>query len=296
MLIKDLKESIVNKTINKDMIIFLISDNNFIAKQYIREISNIFNLDINNVDEVPKVVNDIFGTSIDVINVFETDLLEKIQPQELLYVITKKVSDEVKDNYNGYIVNVPKLEEWQIKDYAYSLAEGVPEEYLAQLCEVCKYDIYKIDNELKKLKVFDVEDRGKIFKQMLDDNMYSDLTKHNIFDLSNAIIRKDIPALIKLYKQIDNIDYEPIGLITTLYNNFKNIVNIQLSRNPTPQSCNLSEKQFWAIKKYSCGYYTSNQLTSILCFLTNIDKKIKTGEIFTDDRLTDYVISHIICM
>lgn len=296
MLIKDLKESITNKSINKDMIIFLISDNNFIAKQYIREISNIFRVDINNVDEMPKVVNDIFSVSNDVINIYETDSLESVEPQEFLYIITKKVSDEIKNNYSSYIVDVPKLETWQIKDYAYSLAEGVSEDYLAQLCEVCKYDIYKIDNELKKLKIFDVEDREIMFKQMLSDNMYSDLSKHSIFDISNAIIRKDISTLVKLYKQIDNIDCEPLGLVTTLYNNFKNIVNIQLSKNPTAQSCGLSDKQFWAIKKYSCGYYTSDELTKILCFLTDIDKRIKTGEIFTDNRLTDYVISHIICM
>ena len=102
-----------------------------------------------------------------------------------------------------------------------------------------------------------------------------------------------VAACKKIYKEIDKIDIEPIGLVTVLLNNFRNIIKIQLANNPTAESCGMKPNQFWAIK-HSCGLYTKEQLLSIFNFLTEIDKKIKTGMIPVDSFLIDYIVINIL--
>lgn len=295
MLINELKSNIESGVVSSDMIVFVIQDNNFVPMQYIREIAKLHNSSILPIDELPSTKSSMFITnSEDSIKVFETDKLDKFINKNNLYIITKKIDTSVQELYKNFIVDVPKLEQWQIKDYVFSQATGVDEKYLTRLCEICQHDIYRLNNEIAKLNIFDEKERNIVFHKMIDDGMFSDLSKHNMFDLTNAIMRRDINTIRLLYRQLDNIDCEPLGLVTTLYNNFKNVINIQLGNNPTASSCGLTDKQFYAIKKYNCGYYTPKQLIDIFKLLTSIDKRIKTGEIFTDAKLTDYIICHII--
>ena len=96
-----------------------------------------------------------------------------------------------------------------------------------------------------------------------------------------------------VYKEIQNIDVEPFGLIALLINNFRNVIDVQLSRNATAESLGLSGKQFWAIKNYSCGFYNREELIEIFEFLNDIDYKIKSGELNTS-ILIDYIICKIL--
>ena len=112
--------------------------------------------------------------------------------------------------------------------------------------------------------------------------------------MTNAILKKDLVAISHIFKDIENIDVEPIGLVTILYNNFKNVINVQLSNNPTADKLGMKSNQFNAIR-YNCGYYSKESLNKILEILTNIDKQIKIGEM-PIDILVDYLIIKILSL
>ena len=198
----------------KDGIEFLID---YIKKNNIK---NILKVEIKPLEDLTGVLackNDIFET-LNVNNnlrVFYTDCFDIVDnyliKQENLIVVCKKLSDEANELFKDYIVVFPKLEVWQIKDYVYSLAEGVAENKLDNLIDICKNDIYRLDQELSKLKLFTEQERKYVYDKFVDDGVFDDLSEHNIFNFSNAIIKKDIKSLTSLYKEIEKIELkEPI--------------------------------------------------------------------------------------
>lgn len=295
MTLQELKKSIEDKNIDDKLVIFVYSDSDFIAHQYIHEISLIKNLSIEVVDNV-VVVDDIFGTVDNNIKIYATEMFDSYDDKLLTlknhYIICKKLSDDTRAIFSNNIVEIPKLESWQIKDYVYSLAEGVDTKYLDNLIEVCHNDINRINQELGKISIFPKERRKYLFEQFIQDDVFNDLSKYNIFNFTSCIIKKDFRELANIYKEIENCDVEPMGFLTTLINNFRNIISIQLGNNPTADSLGMKPGQFWAIK-YSCGFYNKEQLVYIYQLLTDIDRKIKTGE-FPVDILIDYLTTQIL--
>lgn len=296
MNIEELKLKIEKGETEYNFVIFKFNDINFIPLQYIDNIRKIKKCDVtylnNELELIPS--ENIFGFSLDdgmkVLLVDELNIDNiKILNNMNTFVVCKKIKEE--ELYSTNIVNVPKLEAWQIKDYVYSLCEGVDRKYLDRLISISKGDIFRLEQEINKINIFSERERQKLFNDLISDNMFDDLSEHNIFDMSNAIIKKDYSALRNLYKEIDNIDCEPLGLLTTLINNFRNIIFVQLGASSSAEKYNMTPKQYWAVK-YNCGFYTKSQLMSIFKMLTDIDRKIKVGE-FPMEILVDYLITKV---
>lgn len=300
MTIEALKEKIESNSLSNSFIILVSPQHNFIPMQYIRQIKKNRNIESQFVDDFSGVdtSQDIFGTSYSYegLSILLTDKLEELSlPADKLndfIVVTKTISDEVRANYSDYIVDIPTLSNWHIKDFVYSNLEGISEEKLDWLISIVKGDIYRLQQEINKLSVFSKEELPYVFDDCVSDGMFDDVSTYNIFNFSNAIMKKDISGLLAVYKEIENADVEPLGLLTILYNNFKNVISVQLSNNPTPESTGLTSKQFWAVK-YSCGVYTSSQLQNIFSMLTAVDLKIKKGELPVP-LLVDYLVTHIL--
>ena len=70
-----------------------------------------------------------------------------------------------------------------------------------------------------------------------------------LFDLVNSLVKYDIKSLTKILQEINNIDVDVFGLLKLLITNFRRVIDIQLSRNPSAQALGMTDKQFWAIKK-----------------------------------------------
>ena len=62
--------------------------------------------------------------------------------------------------------------------------------------------------------------------------------------------------------------------------------------NPTPESLGMSWGQFNAIK-HNCGYYSAAQLINILKLISDMDRRIKSGE-FPTNIMRDYLILSIL--
>lgn len=295
MNLEELKLIIESKQSNKlNFLIFICNDenSNFIFHQYVNAYATNQNLSIELIDtyEESSQFNlfDIKTTSLKVLYVDSLDDIH-VPKNDCVWVRCKSKGKTVNEDLIPYIIDVPKLEDWHIKDYVYSLLSDIPTQELNYFLTTHK-NIYNISNELDKLSCF--QDKNKAYEQ-IKDQLYIDTSEYAIFDLVNALLRCDKSIISKLLLSLDNIDIDVFGLIKLLLVNFKRVIDIQLALNPTAESVNVTSKQFWAIKKYSCNIYTRNQLVEIYKLLTKCDYYIKSGYISTDVML-NYILINIL--
>ena len=296
---QEVKEQIENNTLIDPFIIFVCKHNKFLANQYVNAIKN--NLGISYITYLEKLENnnnfaDIFNikesSSTDTLRVFNTDKLiintDAFINEKNLIIITNTIDDETASLYRNYIVELPKLEYWQIKDYMYSILENIDTRYIDWLISNCNSDIYRLQQEADKLTIFNEQERNILFEQMLEDDAFSDITNQGIFDFTDAIVKKNKNGVIKIYQDIENMDVEPLGLVTILYQNFRKLIQVWLNRNATPENTGLSSKQIYAINKIP-RVWNQTDLITIFNFLTEIDYKIKTGQLPVQ-LLRDYIV------
>lgn len=301
MKIEQLKSAIENNAVDDSLLIFQYEDTSFIAEQYIKEISKLKKLSIEYLDSIDTLGNctsDIFGIKENNISlrVYKCDVLDsnvETLSQELnLIIICKKINANTKKLFDSYIIQIPKLELWQLKDYIYSNAEGIDQKELDWLIEVCQHDIYRLENELDKFRLFSEEERKYLFDDMKYQGAYSDVSSFNVFNITNAVTQKNIPLLQAALTEIKNFDAEPLGVVTLLYQGFKKLIQVWLAKNPTPENTGLKANMIYAINK-SPRVYTKEQLIECFLTLTSIDKQLKTGKIEIP-WLIDYVICKVL--
>lgn len=301
-----LKTQIEERCITDSFIIFLCSDNRYVAYQYIKAITDILNQQIEYLENLPTKnsvsVFDIFETTDRAVGngvrVYSCELFDSnadsLSEENNLFIIADKVSKEAKEKFDDYIVEIPKLELWHIKDFVYSNLDGVPREKLDWLIKVCNNDIYRISNEVDKIKMFSGNEQKYMFDDMVNEGCFSDLSTYNVFNITNAVTGRDMKLLHNALREIKSFDAEPLGVVTLLYQGFKKLMQVWLAKNPTPENTGLKSNVIYAINK-SPRVYSKPQL--LYCFetMTDIDRMLKTGELCEMKYLVDYVVCKVLC-
>lgn len=259
----------------------------FIPLQYIKQIPNTeFTTDKNFV-QAGNV--GIFGEVDDTHYVYECEELD-FRPNDNSIIICKKISNDQKGVVD--VVEVPSLDNWMIQDYAYSRCEGIKPEHLDWLLYICKYDIYRVEQEIDRICIFEPHEREEKFLGFIRDNIYNDLSDKNIFTMSNAIQSRDLETIKGVYIDLETapfvVDVEPLGLLTLLYNNFKKMLKVWTIKNPTEQTTGLKSNQIWAINGLP-RVFNKDELIDIFRMLAAIDVQFKTGE-FPLEILVDYLV------
>lgn len=301
MELKYLKDSLADNTLTEDFFIFHISDkddgSNLLAKQYYKEISKLFNCNIELIDSLDSFLSpyqDLFSTPNNNLKIYKCDSLDISDPKlnfaHRLIIITPKLRDDAKSTYSYNIVEMPKVESWMVKDYAKVYGAGIEEKDLDYICEACSYNIYRVASELDKLKNCGLGQRKTLFKQMIREGAFEDLTQFNIFNFTNALQARDIESLKNLLGS--SLEIEPMSLISLLYQNFRKMISVWLDQNPTPESTGLKSNQIWAIRNIPRNY-NRQQLINIFKFLTSLDSELKQGNL-PNEVLTDYIVCKII--
>lgn len=290
MKLENLKRDIELKQYSETtLLIFKISENDFIPKQYINEIANILNKDIiyyHSAEELVSSLGSIFVYN-NSLNVFVCDVFDYDNPDIMNYknvfIITKKIKSKL---YTDNVIEIPKLEDWQYKDYIKSYIKNISDKDVDYLFNICNKNIYRLSNEISKLSIFD--NSTIMLKDFIADGVFSDLSNKTIFDFTNALFHRDLAKLKSVELELCNIDIDGVGLLVTLYNNVKNAILIQLNPTATADSCNLKPNQFWAIKNNNCNIYSKEQLLTLFDELTALDSKFKAG-IVPAELLIDYI-------
>lgn len=299
-----LKSAIESKKVSSDFKIFMWEDNPFLAYQYAREIAKAMNLSlvyVDSFDEVVETMSNAFNfvdlsdsLKVYVCDEFECDQSIDLTKIENVLVICHKVSLD-----SSFVYKFPKLEAWQVQAYMQTQCPGLNKHEIEWLYNITtslnknNENIYRLDNEVKKIGCFTKEQQEQIFRELSESGGYSDLSPLTIFNFTNAIMKKDKATIKNVLEDIDSIDVEGVGLVTILHKNFKQVIDIQMGKNVSPESLGLSIKQFKAIE-YNCGKYTSQDLVRIFKFLTGIDYQLKSGLLdLSNTRLIDYIVCSV---
>ena len=297
MTLRELKTMINTGDISFTNLIFTYSDNDFLLNTYLKKISELFETEtftsLQDLQEAIEIANT-WGTASNVLYITYIEKLEEItlhQDKKVIFVC-KDISKELKKEYKEYIVEFPKLEKWQIEEYTKQLLPGLKPEERQWLCTITNYDIWRLQEEIDKISIFDVSNQESIFLELNKENGYDDLTELNIFNLINAIVKRNKDDVLSVLKSIKIIDVEPVGLVTLLLKQFKNILSIQSNPKVSCETLGISQKQFNAIK-HNCGKYTITELIKIYDLLTSIDYKLKSG-LIDNNQIIDYVICNIL--
>lgn len=297
MELRELKNKILAQEALSFPLLFINYDNDYLIKSYIKKIAENNSLTIKEIESIKEMVDIESGMfkEVDYLYIYKLNKDDNLSKEQLKDYKIILISDTDRNDSDIEKVVFNKLENWQIEAYVQALLPGLDNREVSWLCKNAKYDIWRLDNEASKLNIFDKKDQSKILMAINDDNGYVDLNELTIFNLSNAIMNKDMLNIKKVVEDIDNIDVEGTGLVTILLKNFLNIINIQTNSKATAQSLGMSEKQFRYLQYNQCNKYSNEELFNIYNFLTDIDYKLKSGLLeMTNNQLNYYVLSHII--
>ena len=301
MTVIELKNQLNNNVADFKNLILTYKDNDFVISEYIKKIASIKGLAIKYVSEDYLKSQD---TASEVLFEVEEEKyllvykVDKLSSNNFklnyltddLIIVCKSVDKDIAENISSFIVEIPELNEWRIKDYMKVHCKGLTADAIDWLYKVTNGDIYRINNELFKLELYDKQDQDEMFLELNKDGNYSDLCDLNIYNLTNAITKRDYLGLISCLSEIENIDVEPVGLITILHKALKDIINIQLNSRATPESLGMNFKKFKAIE-YSCGKYSDEKLIKMFKFVNDFDYKLKSGQLdLSKNKLIDYIV------
>ena len=293
--IRELKEKISDKSLSDDFMVWALEDYSsyIIAKQYIHAIAEFKHLVIKFIDSFKDIGTSGFVEDSN-LYIYKVDKLEEFEPHDNLIIICNKT------NYKNKI-KIPKLEPWQFVDYLETKLPGMNKadiEWLITQYEVLdsrvkeiKYE--RLENDLDKIAIFSPALQDSVFNELYTNGEYNTISNLTVFDLSEAMIKKDAKLALEVLKVFDYIDSKPhVWILSILLNNFRNIIGVQVGNN-TAEELGISDKQHWVIKKRNCGYYDTKQLYNIYKMLTDVERLYKFGGL-TQDMLADYIVCKIL--
>lgn len=301
MNLEELKRSIEEGTISSAPLVLVYKNTGrIVCEQYIDEISRIRKLSKvycgqENLSSQDYGIADLLGlseTDKSLYIIFADEITTKDKLKDNHIICCKKVSDDIKDSFNG-IVDVPELEQWHFNSYASGVLGGLSEDRINWLCSICK-DKFRLMSEIDRLKLFEGKELNDLFDCLVDEGFFDDIVETNIFELSTAIQKKDAKAVKNVLDTMNTLTLNPIALNNILYGSFKDIMAIKLSPVSSPQALDIPQKKFNALKYY-VNYFTKEQLLKILKLLSNTDYRIKTGQLPTN-ILLDYLITNILAI
>lgn len=152
-------------------------------------------------------------------------------------------------------------------------------------------DLARISNELDKLLAFST---GEITKKDIDLIVIKKIDG-NIFDLIDAIIKKDKKRSLMIYNNIINYGEDFFKIFISLSNQIRLIYQVKvlkdLDNDKIASILNLkNSKQVVAIK-YKINNYTEKELINYLYKLSVIDEEIKMGKCIEDMVLPTFIAS-----
>lgn len=289
MELKALKQKIKDKTLNDDLIIFKYADNKFLCKQYIDTIAELRNKEKVYVHSIYEADEDSFGVD-DSLYIIDVDELKEYPDASFknLIIMCKKLPDNLEVDY----IDVAKPVNWQIEDFVKYRLKGLDDNTILWLCQICGYDIYRLDQECKKIESFPVGSQKEIFRQINADNGYCDLTDLNIFNFTDALILHDMQKVISMMKEMELIDIEPLAVVTILLKKFKQLLAVKTNNQSYIKELKMSDKQVWYLRSNQASKFSEGKLINNIEFLTGIDYKIKSGNL---DLSRDNLLSYITC-
>ena len=284
MNIEEVKSDLENNIWKYNNAIFKIYDTDFIAFQYIEKIAQLQNKDIEIVDNLENISvskNELFEVTNCKLYVFKCDTFNYKIDLNDTYVICKKVDESFYSN----VIEVPKLTDLFVKDWVFSICEGIPQNKLEYLLTTTT-DIYSLKQWVDIITTFNLSEREAVLDELTKHNQVCCESPKTVFDFATSIVNFDLNTMFTVYRNIDYIDINNIGLVTILIGQIRKFIDAKCNT-VFSSGLNMTEKQFYYLKSH-CKY-SLKQLLKLYDFLTDMDVKLKTGYL-EPNYWVDYII------
>jgi hypothetical protein len=299
MTLIELKNFITNKIMPSDFMIFINKDNPYLANQYVEALGSLSVSGINKINSIfePQQSSLLLLTSpADSLNIMFTDTFDERSEDysqfENTIVVCEQVDKSIAKNVEDYIIKFPKLEEWQLCDYAKMICPDIDAEDILWLVQASDNSIERVNNELAKVALFNKNEQREVFSAIRFDPQ-SDLYKVDIFAVVNALVNGDMPVLYEFIKHNGYEIHEPVVLANRALTSLKNIALITQNQGLTANDCGVSAGQFTFIK----NRYRSLNLEALkqkIKFLANFDLMLKTSKLELDKHdMCSYLINNL---
>lgn len=166
------------------------------------------------------------------------------------------------------------------------------------LIDICEYDYSRILLEIDKIQQYKYDvpinmSYDEVFRQLVNDGTIYKPPKDAIFDLVDSVCRGQIDKSYLLYEDCKAINENPLAIISVLYNNMKQILQVQSCNNSDiAKSTGLTNWQIMQAKD-KIGAYSIRELVNALKVIQKTEQAIKTGEIEQDIAI-DYIMLNIL--
>lgn len=212
------------------------------------------------------------------------DLLEKLPRDKIVIFIfsnLKKTSLFYK-RFENIIVNFDRLTVDQLSKYSQKQL-NLQKSYADILANICQKDYNRMLLECDKIKtyskLFNV-DNNRGFKECLDNGLIYQEAEDVLFPLIDAVCRNEKNRAFDLLSEYKEVDDTPLGFLTLLYNNIRQILMVQgLGDNKDVASRTGLTGYQVKLAMEKMGRYNIRHLVDSLRIITNIDKGIKSGEL-----------------
>lgn len=200
-----------------------------------------------------------------------------------------KRSSFIKD-HGGVVVSFDKLAS-DILIGALKQKSAVKDDYLKWLVEVCDRDYGRCLQELDKVVLFPQDKHNEMFEKFARSGIIYCQIPDCVFDFSNAVMKRDIKRSYSLWEDLKRRGDSPIQVFSILYNNFRNLMLVQLNPNPTKENTGLEEKQINGVK-WNKGKYSDKELVDTVLLIGELDSMIKQGTI-TEAVSMEYFLARV---
>jgi DNA polymerase-3 subunit delta len=228
-------------------------------------------------EKLKEKINSYLKENIDIINssVVLVFVDEEADNKQELYTTIDKLGVVCKFDYQK-----PIQIEKRIKGICNGYKVEIDDNALRYFIECCGTNMQDLINEIRKLIEY-AGQGGRIKKEDIDKLSIKKL-ESVIFDLTDALGKKDIATSLEVLK---NLIYakEPLQkILITLYNHFKKLYFVKLSlkyNKDIINSLNLKPNQTFLVNKYKtqAKYFGERELRNILQNLIDLDYNYKNG-------------------
>lgn len=218
-----------------------------------------------------------------VVNPVPYSVLVIIAPYEKLDG-RKKVTKQLKKY--ATVIDCNPIKEHELRKWMHHLAKeekvSIDEGASVLLMTEFQSNLYLLQKEIEKLSI-NVGEGGVITKE-ITETMMSTTLNHNALQLVDAVLQKNLYEAIKIYKDLEKMREDPIGLIALLAYQFRIIFQVKLLREKgLPNSRIQSEvKVHPYVAKLAIersAHFSTKRLSTIIHVLTNTDAAIKRGKV-----------------
>ena len=299
MKLQDIKKAILDKSIEDNFLVFVCDENYFIADQYVEAIASVKNFNLQYIETLAELetATSLVMAESEILYVLKTETFEEVKPDYSKFdntiVICKKVDKKLATPLKDFMVKIPKLEEWQVVAYIKSICPDISDADCSLFYKAAGKDIYKIDNEIRKVALFDKTKQREIFMSLLFDEG-SDMYSIDSFELSNKIIENNKARVYEILARREFLDLDPFPLIGSLLKTFRQIVFVNHKSGITNFSeIGMSPAQVNTYKRIYSGIPLDYLMNNIK-FLSGLDYKLKSGLLdMNKNQLLDYIICNV---